>query len=361
MSPGLCVQPPRTPLIDGPWTRVLSLGSCFAEHFAAFFSQLGFPSYHRRETCNHFNPVSLADQLRDVLTNRALRPEDVQVSRHLDTEGVTVFTTPYRRGLFADSVDGVLASATALDAELRAELARAAFVVCTLGTADVLRARNGSRVLCAGNHVAPDAYRLSSLSVEEIAGALREIRSHLHALAGTPPTLLLTVSPQRYFWDAALIDDVEGSQLVANSLSKAKLRVAADVVCREFADVHYFPAYEIAIDELRWVEPLFDGHGHTHVGSLTPTVVLDRFVETYGTDLLRRYIVVWEQLEKLAAHFDRTPHLRAALAARLQRLEVDIAAAITDDRARALLLDRVALLRTRGETPKPLPQLPQAS
>ena len=36
-----------------------------------------------------------------------------------------------------------------------------------------------------------------------------------------------------------------------NQLSKSALLLAVDQVCKQFGNVHYFPAYEILLDELR--------------------------------------------------------------------------------------------------------------
>lgn len=52
---------------------------------------------------------------------------------------------------------------------------------------------------------------------------------------------IFTVSPLRHLKDG----------LHENQLSKASLLLAVDEVCKAFDNAHYFPAYEILLDELR--------------------------------------------------------------------------------------------------------------
>jgi hypothetical protein len=52
---------------------------------------------------------------------------------------------------------------------------------------------------------------------------------------------VFTVSPLRHLKDG----------LHENQLSKAALLLAVDEVCKKYDNAHYFPAYEIMMDELR--------------------------------------------------------------------------------------------------------------
>ena len=52
---------------------------------------------------------------------------------------------------------------------------------------------------------------------------------------------IFTISPLRHLKDG----------LHENQLSKAALLLAVDEVCKECNNAHYFPAYEILLDELR--------------------------------------------------------------------------------------------------------------
>jgi hypothetical protein len=51
-----------------PDMRILCLGSCFVEHLHGHLAKNELPSFHRRQTCNYFNPASLAHMMRWVAT-----------------------------------------------------------------------------------------------------------------------------------------------------------------------------------------------------------------------------------------------------------------------------------------------------
>lgn len=69
-------------------------------------------------------------------------------------------------------------------------------------------------------------------SVEILSNMLRSIPDK---------QFIFTVSPLRHLKDG----------LHENQLSKAALLLAVDQVCKDFDNAHYFPAYEILLDELR--------------------------------------------------------------------------------------------------------------
>jgi hypothetical protein len=52
---------------------------------------------------------------------------------------------------------------------------------------------------------------------------------------------ILTVSPVRHLRKG----------MVENQRSKAVLSLACEAVCRQIQEAHYFPAYEILLDDLR--------------------------------------------------------------------------------------------------------------
>ena len=53
--------------------------------------------------------------------------------------------------------------------------------------------------------------------------------------------IIMTVSPVRHIKDG----------IVANQRSKALLLLAIEALTQQFANVHYFPSYEIMMDDLR--------------------------------------------------------------------------------------------------------------
>jgi hypothetical protein len=78
------------------------------------------------------------------------------------------------------------------------------------------------------------------LTVDEITEAYSDLLTKLKALY---PNLnvVFSVSPIRHWKDGAH----------ENTISKSTLLLAVDALQNQFGNVHYFPAYELLMDELR--------------------------------------------------------------------------------------------------------------
>lgn len=113
-------------------------------------------------------------------------------------------------------------------------------LLITLGTAYVYELKSTQKIV-ANCHKFPASYfNKRMLSVEEIIGALE---SPLRQLKSQNPELevILTVSPVRHIRDG----------LVENQRSKSALILATYHLTKNHDFIHYFPAYEIVLDELR--------------------------------------------------------------------------------------------------------------
>jgi lysophospholipase L1-like esterase len=116
-------------------------------------------------------------------------------------------------------------------------------LLLTLGTADVfwLAPHYSPEKIVANNHKMPAAlFQQKQLSVGEVTEALTGILSKLTA---KKPDLqvVLSVSPVRHLRNG----------MVENQRSKAVLLLACAEVCRQCSNAHYFPAYELLLDDLR--------------------------------------------------------------------------------------------------------------
>ena len=123
--------------------------------------------------------------------------------------------------------------------------------------------------------------------------------------------IVLTVSPVRYLQDG----------LAESNLSKSKLRILCDTLCRELPACHYFPAYEILHDELR--DYRFYASDLTHPSDEAVAYIADHFVAYWASqeerEVERRQAA--QRLRKLALHRPKTPHgaerLQAQIAERI--------------------------------------------
>ncbi len=223
-------------------SQVVSIGSCFAQNMAEKLIGAGF-----RVEANPFgvlfNPISVVQSIRRIAMATPFREADFVC---------------YGERWFSYQLHGSFAGASlrecverANDAVGRAScaLAEADMVIITLGTAMVYELDG---VVVANCHKQPaNLFLRRRLGVDEVVDALSEVVGGVLA----DKMVLLTVSPVRHIGDG----------LAENSLSKATLRVACDEVCKRFAHCHYFPAYELLIDDLRDYRFYADDMAHPSV------------------------------------------------------------------------------------------------
>ncbi len=276
------VDIPEYPFRIGYGSRGLLVGSCFAAAVGERLLQRKMPV-----TLNPFgavyNPASLAATLERL---EAGTPTDAgELHEH--------------NGLwFAFSHSGSFASPNKaealarLDASIEAghtALQQADYLILTLGTAWVYERAESGEIVGNCHKLPASAFRRRRLNVEEItAGFERLFERPLYR----DKQILLTVSPIRHLKDGA----------AENQLSKATLLVATHRLVERFENVHYFPAYEIVMDDLR--DYRFYERDRVHPSAEAVDYIWGKFaaalIDGESQKLFRR-------LEKLAAARDHRP------------------------------------------------------
>ena len=210
-------------------TKIFSVGSCFADNVAARLAGGGF-----RVEANPFgvmfNPASVADTIERIASGSQFIESD------FCSDGGRYFCYSLHGSFSSSSLPDSLARASRALGDGHNSLLAADLVIITLGTAWIYE-REGRVV--ANCHKQPAAqFTRRKMSVEEIVERFCALIDGV--LKGK--RILFTVSPIRHLKDG----------LAENSLSKATLRVAIDELCRRYPDhCHYFPAYELLVDDLR--------------------------------------------------------------------------------------------------------------
>ena len=112
--------------------------------------------------------------------------------------------------------------------------------IITLGTAWVYRHVETDTVVANCHKVPQKQFVKQLLSVEEVSGSIQATVSLIRSV-NPKATIIFTVSPVRHLKDG----------FVENTLSKAHLIAAVHEVVEPRNLAHYFPSYEIMMDELR--------------------------------------------------------------------------------------------------------------
>ena len=208
--------------------RILALGSCFSEHISQRLNQLKF-TIESNPTGILFNPESIAVALEHYAKGERIAKKDLQVAEDV------WFHYDFHSDFSALSANEALEKMNFGLKRGEKALAAADRLLITFGTAWVYE-REGNVV--ANCHKQPQRlFQRRRLSVAEIVARYTSLFEGV--LRGRE--VILTVSPVRHVGDG----------LAENMLSKSILRLAVEELTEKFANVSYFPSYEIMVDDLR--------------------------------------------------------------------------------------------------------------
>lgn len=265
-------------------TRLLLLGSCFAENIGEKFRRYKFNA--DVNPCGIiYNPASVAGSLRLLLSGKRFTPDDL-----LPVGGQWVSLQHHGSFSSPDPDTCLHHINTRLD-DARRELPRLDLLVITWGTAWVYRHISRSIIVSNCHKIPAREFERYRLSVEDIVTDYTHL---LHELLQANPTLqvLFTVSPIRHWKDGAH----------GNQLSKATLLLAIDALRQRFPNVHYFPSYEIVLDELR--DYRYYADDMLHLTPLAVNYIWERFSTTYFTPAT---IALTRQVERLNRGMEHRP------------------------------------------------------
>lgn len=214
--------------------RTLCIGSCFAEQIGGRLERLKFSTLTNPFGIV-FNPVSIGRSLERLLSLAAVFTETDLVEH----QGLWHSFEHHGRFSHPDkstALDGInQAFSTA-----KAFLENTNWLVVTLGTAHVFVLKKTGEVVANCHKIPAGEFERRRISVSEVVAALLPTFERLKAEI---PNLeiIVTVSPVRHLRDG----------LTENQRSKATLLLALDEIGQQLPYVHYFPAYEILLDDLR--------------------------------------------------------------------------------------------------------------
>lgn len=254
------------PLSDYPFRigyqhRLLSMGSCFAEHIGEYLQDRKF-----QQVLSPFgivyHPVVLARLLRQLLDDQAPQAVDLfeqqSLWRHYDFH--SRFSGPEKA-----STQDLLGR----QHKIGAEAVRSVDVLLlTLGTAYGYQLKSSGEWVNNCHKQAADFFAKVRSEGPEMTSALAE---SFELLKKVNPNLqiILTVSPVRHLRDG----------LLENQRSKARLLLCQEALTSTLDFVHYFPAYEILLDELR--DYRYYANDLLHPSALAIEIITARFAEAF--------------------------------------------------------------------------------
>lgn len=263
------IQPQESNLKIDARDGIFTIGSCFSDAMGTFLHK------HKFEVLVNpfgtiFNPTSIFKLLS---------------SSSVDEERIVVRNDAYYHYDFHSALTGanrqqLVDTLESAKEKSRSFLANCQWLIITFGTAMVYKLNeDGSTV--ANCHKLPQAlFTKTMLTLEDIQDDFARMYGSLHN-DNEQLNIILTVSPVRHTRDG----------LQQNSLSKALLRVACHNLSETYDNVHYFPSYEIVMDDLR--DYRFYKPDMIHPNETAEEYIWDMFQQTYFDQKTKTFIKEW--------------------------------------------------------------------
>lgn len=142
------------------------------------------------------------------------------------------------------------------------------YMLITFGTAWVYTFQKSGEIVSNCHKIPAKEFTRRRLTVEEITLSWEK---ELNTILRERPAMqfVFTVSPVRHWKDGPF----------ENQLSKATLLLAIENLCNVFDQVHYFPAYEIMMDDLR--DYRFYSTDLLHPNDVAVAYIWERFKESF--------------------------------------------------------------------------------
>jgi len=242
-------------------SEVLLVGSCFVENIGEKLEYYKFQNLQNPFGII-FHPLAVERLVFRAINDSEFKEEDIffhneqwhcfEVHSVLSTSDKAVFLNSLNTSLV----------------QLKKYLLSASHIVFTYGTAWVYRNIESNELVANCHKIPQQQFKKELLSVDAVT---KSIGNTIEAIKSINPatTFILTVSPVRHLKDG----------FVQNSQSKAHLIAGSHQVLGSGECVHYFPSYEIVMDELR--DYRFYSEDMLHPNKTAIAIIWERFKEAW--------------------------------------------------------------------------------
>ncbi len=272
-------------------SKIVSLGSCFAENMA---EKLDY--YKFQNNCNPFgiifNPVSIEKMIYRIVNQIFYSENDIFFhNERWHCYEVHSDWSNYNAAEFLENLNAVLRTSLI-------QLFQASHIIITYGTSWVYRNTESNAIVANCHKVQQKEFKKEILSIETIEKSIQNTIGYFQII-NPNVNFIFTVSPVRHLKDG----------FVENQLSKAHLISA---IYQQLQTEHcklnteYFPSYEIMMDELR--DYRFYAEDMIHPSEVAIDYIWQRFSETTISEENHSIMNEIEIIQKGLAHRPFNPN-----------------------------------------------------
>jgi len=267
--------------------RFFLLGSCFSENIHKKLSSHFFRSIHN-PFGTLFNPMSISNSLDEILDEKKYTIDDLIFEKlhYLSLNHNTLFSSKDK--------DQLISKINTINAEMHEELMMSDVLVLTFGSAWIYKYNKTNKYIANCHKLNPSNFNKELLSISLIIEEYKRIISK--TLIFKPSIkILLTLSPVRHWGDG----------YSENMHSKSILYVAIQELIKIFPQCHYFPSYEILMDDLR--DYRFYSDDLLHINDVAVKYIWEKFKDTYFLPETILLIDEASHINQMLSHRTQTP------------------------------------------------------
>lgn len=262
--------------------QIFTIGSCFSDSIGHLLKESKI-----KTLVNPFgtvyNPHSIHKLARYAIFNESTAEHSYV------TQGDIHLNYDFHSELSALSAEGLREQLTNAVGVAHHFMKDAQWLMITYGTAWVYE-RTDTKEIVANCHKQPAAlFSKYLLTQKKIIESFESVYTDLKKF-NPSIRIILTVSPVRHIKDT----------LELNSVSKSILRLACHTIQESYADVSYFPAYEIMLDDLR--DYRFYKSDMIHPTPEAENYIWEQFVRSYFSAELQHFVETWKALRSALNH-----------------------------------------------------------
>lgn len=261
---------------------VVTIGSCFAEVIGTKLYENKAPVLSNPFS-TIFNPVSVASLLiaatgkEHTLEHSMVQRDGIWYNYNLHSS----ISSPDKQKLLKLIDDRITQTAN--------QLQRAKLLIITLGTAIGYELAETGAVVANCHKLPAKLFKRKLLAPDTITESLEAAFEQIKVI-NPDLQIILTVSPVRHVKET----------LQLNSVSKATLRLVSHELSEKHRHIHYFPAYEIMIDDLR--DYRFYGEDMLHPTSVAEDYIWEKFTAAYYHPSFQEFLKDWAKLRRALTH-----------------------------------------------------------
>lgn len=261
---------------------IILLGSCFSENIGDKLS------YQKFNTLVNpygilFHPVAIEKAISQGINQIQYTKEDLYFYNEL------WLSFNHHSKFSSINPDKILSDINHSITDFNLRLRSATHLIVTLGTAWVYRFIESDQIVANCHKIPQKKFSKELLSIEDISESLDAMITLIKSI-NKNISMILTLSPVRHLKDG----------FIENSLSKAHLLSAIHEVINIKKNIHYFPSYEIMLDDLR--DYRFYDEDMLHPNAMAISYIWDKFRNSWMSEKTIELSNKVESLQKSLAH-----------------------------------------------------------